>query len=239
MKTTERIDKLLANLGYCSRRSASEFLKIHTVMAGAARIRDGSIKASPGEITIDGMPPDFPNGIFILMNKPAGYVCSHDEGEGPRVYDLLPAQWMMRNPCPSTIGRLDRDTTGALLITDIPGLSHAFTAPSKSVEKVYTVTLDKPFNKDDTTRLTSGTLVLTGEARPCLPAALIATGERTVEITICEGRYHQVKRMFGHCGYEVVALHRVRFGSWTVADIPEGTFVHLDVPGKMGQKDYC
>lgn len=230
MKKTERVDKLLANLGYCSRRSIAEFLKLHMVMAGTARIRDGSIKVLPDEITIDGVSPDFPQGIFILMNKPAGYVCSHDEGEGARVYDLLPAQWMKRNPCLSTIGRLDRDTTGALLITDIPGVNHALTAPSRSIEKVYAVTLDRAFDAGDMPRLTSGTLILTGETKPCLPATIVQAGERLVEITLCEGRYHQVKRMFGHCGYEVVALHRVRFGTWTVDGIPEGSFVHPEFP---------
>ena len=108
----DRVDKILSNLGYCSRIQAEDFLHSHLVTFNNVRIKYGSQKADPHFLLIDGQKTDHPDGLFIIMNKPAGYVCSHDPSEGKLVYDLLPEQWMKRNPVPSSIGRLDKDTTG-------------------------------------------------------------------------------------------------------------------------------
>jgi len=227
----QRIDRLLASLGYCSRRSAVEFLGEHRVTIGGERIRDGSIKASPDDIAVDGTLLDNPDGLLILLNKPAGYVCSHDASEGRLVYELIEPQWMRRNPAPSTVGRLDKETTGAILITDITGINHAFTSPRRAIDKVYRVVVDRPLSAEVASQFASGTMVLSGETRPCRAATLDIIDDFRAEITLHEGKYHQVRRMFGYCGYRVEKLHRLRFGPYSVDDIPEGKYVLLPPSG--------
>jgi 16S rRNA pseudouridine516 synthase len=225
----ERIDKLLANLGYCSRRQAADFLFSQQVTIDGRRIMDSALKVNPHGVLIDGFALDHPDGIFVLLNKPAGYVCSHDSSEGTLVYELLPARWMKRNPIPSTIGRLDKDTTGVILITDRTQINHWLSSPHSNIDKVYQVTLDKPLSTEPIEEFLSGSMRLPGESKPCLPALLRKTGELTAEVTLHEGRYHQVKRMFGQCGYTVVALHRSRFGIYSDEGVEEGKFVELNI----------
>jgi 16S rRNA pseudouridine516 synthase len=226
----ERTDKILSNLGYCSRRQSEEFLRTHTVTVGTIHIKNGAEKVDRKQVLIDGKKLDHPDGLLIIINKPAGYVCSHDQSEGKLVYELLPDQWMNRTPVPSSIGRLDKDTTGALLITDNTTLNHAFASPKRNIDKVYEVTVDKPLCDDIITLFSSGTLTLHGEEKPCLPADLKITDATHATITIHEGRYHQVKRMFQACGFTVVALHRSRFGEYTLEDVETGQYRELQIP---------
>ncbi|NLE01367.1 MAG: rRNA pseudouridine synthase [Fibrobacter sp.] len=225
-----RVDRILSNLGYCSRRQAADFLRCHTVNLDGIRIKDCSQKADSHHLTIDGKPLDHPDELFLLMNKPAGYVCSHDPADGRLVYELLPSQWMQRIPVPSTIGRLDKDTTGVLLITDHTGINHALSSPRRHVDKVYEVTVDNQLSDDLIIFFSSGTLLIHGEEKPCLPAKLEITGPNTAKVTLQEGKYHQVKRMFQACGYKVTALHRSRFGIYTVDDIAPGEYREIPVP---------
>ncbi|HEX3019859.1 MAG TPA: pseudouridine synthase [Chitinispirillaceae bacterium] len=226
----ERVDKILSNLGYCSRRGADLFLRSHQVCCNNIRIKNGSEKADAHLLLIDGQKPDNPDGLFILMNKPSGYVCSHDRTEGTLVYDLLPKQWMNRTPLPSTIGRLDKDTTGVLLITDNTALNHQLSSPRRKIEKIYEVSVDKELNRELTGIFASGNLHLTGEQKPCLPADLKIIEAFRASLTIHEGRYHQVKRMFSTCGYKVTSLHRSRFGIYTVDNLKEGEYKVLPFP---------
>lgn len=226
----DRIDKILSNLGYCSRRQADQFIRSHNVTYKDVRVRDRSQKTEPHQVLIDGKPLDNPDGIFLLMNKPEGYVCSHDPSEGLLVYDLLPSQWMNRIPLPSTIGRLDKDTTGVLLITDITSLNHQLSSPNRKIDKVYEVTVDKALDNSLKTIFASGNLFLKGEDKPCLPADLEIRNEFQATVTIHEGRYHQVKRMFSECGYKVTELHRSRFGMYTVYNIALGEYKILPLP---------
>jgi 16S rRNA pseudouridine516 synthase len=225
----ERIDKILANLGYCGRRQATDFICSQHVTSDGKLIRDSALKVDPHGILIDGSALDHPDGIFVLLNKPTGYVCSHDRTEGALVYELLPARWIKRNPVPSTIGRLDKDTTGVILITDRTKLIHRLSSPHSSIDKVYQVTLDKTVSPDCAELFSSGSMLLPGESKPCLPAALKKTGELTAEVTLHEGRYHQIKRMFRQCGYTVVALHRSKFGTYSADGVEEGKFVELNI----------
>jgi 16S rRNA pseudouridine516 synthase len=120
------------------------------------------------------------------------------------------------------VGRLDRDTTGVLLITDDTALVHRLTSPKHHVEKVYQATLDRTPDAQLVAALAAGTLRLSGEDKACAPARLVLRGGPEVELTLTEGRYHQVKRMFGHFGYEVLRLHRSRFGSFVLDDLTPG-----------------
>jgi len=158
------------------------------------------------------------------MHKPLGYVCSHDEGEGQHVYSLLPPRWQKRDPKISTIGRLDKETSGLLLLTDDGQLLHRLTSPKYHVPKLYEVTLDRPLNGNETDIFATGSLILNGEKTPCLPAKLTIIDDTHVTLEITEGRYHQVRRMFAAVGNHVTALHRSRIGNLTLGDLKVGEY---------------
>lgn len=230
----KRVDQILSQYGYCSRREAVHWVKRKRVwtVSGEA-VLSPSQKIDPTQVLIDREPIDHPEGLLLMLNKPQGYVCSHSELEGPTVFDLLPEHWMLRNPKPMTVGRLDKDTTGLLLITDLGSLVHTWTSPRHRVPKVYQVTVDRPLEEYLISAFTSGDLVLSGEEKPCLPANLEITGTNTASITITEGRFHQVKRMLSHFGYTVESLHRSRFGPYDLGDLASGDFQDLDLQAAM------
>lgn len=227
-----RIDQILGNFGYCSRWQARRWVNEGRVRHGDVVVTDFSVKAEPRELLIDGEPIEFPDGMLILFNKPLGYVCSHDSGDGPRVYDLLPPRWLERDPKVVSIGRLDKDTSGLLLLTDQTALVQRWTSPKHHVDKIYRATLDRELGPTVIEQFASG-LALRGEDKPCLPARLTVVSARVADVVISEGRYHQVRRMFAACGYQVEALHRQQFGDYSLADLPEGQWRALPVPGIM------
>lgn len=220
--TVRRLDQILANLGYGSRREVRALIEAGRATVAGRAETDPSAKAAPRDVALDGAPLGFPDGILIAVHKPAGCVCSHDAREGPRIYDLLPPRCLARNPAPTTVGRLDKDTTGVLLITDDMPLVHRLTSPRHKVEKVYEATLDAEPHAELVAAFASGTLLLAGEKDPCKPAALAFRGGREVQLTLTEGRFHQVKRMFAHFGLTVTRLHRARFGAVTVDGLAPG-----------------
>lgn len=229
-----RVDQILASLGYCSRSGARTFVNEGRIAYSGKPVDDPGSKARPGELTIDGVPLDHPNGILVLLNKPLGYVCSHSRDEGETIYDLLPEQWLRRNPVPSTVGRLDKDTSGALIVTDQTALIHRFTSPKHKVPKLYQVTVDRPLDPGLVELFAAGTLMLEGEEDPCRPAELRITDEVHADLVLVEGRYHQVRRMFASQGYFVSALHRERFGSVTVEGLAPGSYRDLSVSEVTG-----
>lgn len=222
-----RLDQLLANLGYCSRRDAREWIRAGRVTVGGKVVTDFGAKALPAAVLLDGEPLDHPEGLLLLVHKPAGLVCSHDEREGPNVYSLLPPRWRERNPQVTSIGRLDKETTGLLLLTDQSELVHRLTSPKHKVPKVYVATLQADLPAGVAELFAAGTLVLAGEKEPCAPAALRVTGPREAELTLTEGKYHQVRRMFASQGCEVVTLHRARFGPLDLAGLAPGQWREL------------
>ena len=225
MHTPRRIEQILASLGYGSRREVRELIAAGRVTVGDVVQDDPSRKAVPATVRLDHAPLEFPEVLFVVLHKPAGCVCSHDQREGRRVYDLLPPRWLQRNPAVTSIGRLDRDTTGVLLITDDLALVHRLTSPKHHVEKVYQATLDRAPGPRLVQEFASGTVVLDGEQKPCAPARLVLRGGIEVELTLTEGRFHQVKRMFAHFGYEVCRLHRSRFGDYTLGALAPGQWL--------------
>jgi 16S rRNA pseudouridine516 synthase len=218
----KRIDAHLSKLGYCTRGDARKFMKIHEIKIGSERVYNPSIKAKHDELTIDNQPLD-DETLTILIHKPSGVVCSHDDS-GKLIYSLLPTRWQNRNPIFSTIGRLDRDTTGAILITDNGALNHKLTSPKSNISKIYKVTLAHPLKGDEIEIFASGNLILNGEEKPLLPAKLTIINETTVLLEIVEGKYHQVKRMFGAVSNRVIALHRISFNNFSVEDLKEGEY---------------
>lgn len=223
----QRLDAILSRYGYCSRSEARAWLRAGRVQVRDQRQSDPAQKAFPEEVSVDGEPLDHPSGILVLMHKPAGYVCSHDTREGKTVYELLPPRWSRRNPPVTTVGRLDKDTTGALLVTDSGELVQRLTSPRHKVSKVYEVTVDKDLRPELVDIFASGRLLLEGEDKPCLPARFEIVEPRHGRLELTEGRYHQVKRMLGSQGYEVLQLHRSRFGDWTLGELKPGEFLSL------------
>lgn len=213
-----RTDALLSRFGYCSRREVAQWLKRGRVTRNGAPIKSPSEKVEPEEVLIDGEPVEFPHGIYIALNKPLGCTCSHKE-EGELVYDLLPSQWLSRNPVVNTVGRLDKETSGLLLLTDDGAFEHAQTSPKRHVPKVYSFTTTAPIPAEAAALFASGELMLDGERTPCLPAELVITGEQSGRLTLHEGRYHQVRRMLASVGAPVDTLERIEIGPLKLADL--------------------
>lgn len=226
-----RIEQVLSGYGYCSRREAAAWLKAGRVRCGQQVLTRGDQKVAVHEVLVDDRPIDFPDGLLLLLHKPLGRVCSHEAAEGETVYGLLPPQWMARTPRPETVGRLDKDTSGLLLVTDDGQLLHRWTSPRHKVEKVYEVTLAGDTLREELVALfASGTLLLDGEEKPCLPARLECLDSTHARLTLTEGKYHQVRRMFAVCGLTVVALHRSRFGPYTLEGLAEGQWRAVEMP---------
>lgn len=211
-----RLDRLLANMGYGSRREVQQLVQAGLVILDGEPVQDadGRIAVTPDlpeRMSVRGRPLDPPPGLALMLHKPLGVTCSHKEA-GPLVYGLLPERWRRRDPAISTIGRLDKETSGLLLMTDDGALLHRIISPRAQIPKRYHVTLDRPLRGDEAEIFAAGTLLLEGEDKPLLPAALAVLSERSAHLTITEGRYHQVRRMFAAVGNHVTALHRDRIG---------------------------
>lgn len=145
---TMRLDRLLANLGYGSRKEMHGLVAAGEVILDGAELTDANARIAigpdlPARMTIMGAPVDPPPPVVIMLHKPVGVVCSHKEA-GRRIYDLLPPRWRVRDPALSSVGRLDKDTSGLLLITDDGGFLHRVISPKRHVPKSYIATLDRP-----------------------------------------------------------------------------------------------
>ena len=222
-----KLVKHIANLGYGSRKQVQWLFR-----EGRVTDADGEVlyadDAVPLEaVRIDGEPLDPPPGLLLMLHKPLGVTCSTKD-TGRLVYDLLPPRYRLRDPLLSTVGRLDRETSGLLLLTDDGQLLHRIIAPKSRLPKVYLATLAQDLRGDEAALFAAGTLVLDGEKTPLLPAELDVLDARRARLTLHEGRYHQVRRMFAAVGNHVDALHRERVGGLTLGDLPDGQWRALD-----------
>ena len=232
--SARRLDQLLASLGYCSRREVRAWLKAKRVEIAGKVADDPGVKPSPAAVRVDGEPLDHPDGLLLLVNKPLGLTCSHDPREAPLIYELLPARWRERNPQVTSIGRLDKETSGLILLTDQTELVHRLTSPKHKVPKVYRATTDRDLEPALIEHFAAGTLVLDGEKEPCAPATLRILGPREAELTLTEGKYHQVRRMFAAYGATVLTLHRASFGTLPLGDLAPGKFRELTTEEAAG-----
>lgn len=219
--------RMIANLGYGSRKDVM------------AMFREGRITEPDGEVLysddvrphervrIDGEPLDPPQGMVLMMHKPTGVTCSTRD-PGRVVYDLLPPRFKRRDPILSCVGRLDRDTSGLLLFTDDGGLLHRIISPKAKVAKVYRATLDRDLRGDEGATFASGTLMLESEETPLAPAQLQVLGPREALVTVTEGRYHQIRRMFAAVGNHVLTLERVAVGGLRLGELAPGTWRLLE-----------
>ena len=223
-----KLVKLLANLGYGSRKEVQRLIRSGAVTDVAGNVLGENDLPPHDQILFRGEELDPPAPLVIMLNKPDGYTCS-SEDPGSTIYDLLPERFALRNPGLNPIGRLDKDTTGLLLMTDDGKLLHKIIHPKSNCLKVYQATLDRPLEGHETELFGSGTLVLNSETRPLLPAAMEILGEKEARIRLHEGRYHQVRRMFAAAGNHVLELKRVSIGGLQMPDdLEEGDWRVLE-----------
>lgn len=226
-----KLVRLLANLGYGSRKEVAAMLRDGFFTDTQGNEIDEDARVAHDEIFFDGEPLDPAAGLLIALNKPTGYTCSTRDA-GRLVYDLLPTRFRYRNPVLSTVGRLDRDTSGLLLMTDDGALLHRIISPKSNIAKVYEATLAQDLRGDEAAIFASGTLMLESEKTPLLPARLEVLGARHARLTLDEGRYHQVRRMFVAVGNHVEALHRSAVGGLDLGDLAPGQWRLLDAAGR-------
>jgi len=213
--------KLIANLGYGTRREvAALFADGRVRSAGGAQLHEKSA-CEYADIRIDGAALDPPPGSVLVMHKPCGYTCSTTD---PKlvIYDLLPERFRFRSPIMASVGRLDRQTSGLLLLTDDGQLLHKITSPKTHLPKTYIAELAQPLAGHEAAIFASGTLMLDGETTPLRPAELHAISANCVRVTISEGRYHQIRRMFACVGNHVETLHRSRIGGLELGALASG-----------------
>eukprot|EP00903_Cladosiphon_okamuranus_P003584 g3582.t1 len=239
-----KLIKLLANLGYGSRKEADKLIR-----SGVVTDVDGNVLKSkdfPGveNIRVLGEELDPVGPLVIVMNKPDGFTCSRED-PGETVYELLPHRFSKRNPGINPVGRLDKDTTGMLLLTDDGKFLHQVIHPKSGCRKVYHVVLDRPLSGTEGETFGSGELVLESETKPLLPAEFEALGDREALVTLHEGRYHQVRRMFAAVGNHVLELKRISIGGlklpedleegeWRFATAEEQAAIFEPLPGISG-----
>lgn len=221
-----KLVRLLANLGYGSRKQVASMFREGLVTDASGDVLYADDKAEHADIRFDGEPLDPPLGLLVMLNKPAGYTCSRKD-VGRLVYDLLPPRFALRNPVLSTVGRLDRETSGLLLFTDDGPLLHRIISPKSSVAKIYEATLAEDLRGDEVATFAAGTLMLEGEKEPLEPAGMEVLGPRSARLTLTEGRYHQVRRMFAAVGNHVETLSRVAVGGLTLGDVAPGEWKAL------------
>lgn len=221
-----KLVKHLANLGYGSRKEVQWLFREGRITNAAGEVLYADDPLDHDDVRVDGQPLDPPPGLLLVLHKPTGYTCSTRDA-GRLVYDLLPPRFRLRQPVLSTVGRLDRDTSGLLLLTDDGQLLHRIISPKAKLPKVYVATLAEDLRGDEAALFASGTLLLEGETAPLLPAELEVLGARSARLTLHEGRYHQARRMFAAVGNHVVALHRERIGGLALDGLAPGEWRRL------------
>ncbi|TAK39096.1 MAG: rRNA pseudouridine synthase [Lysobacteraceae bacterium] len=222
-----KLVKLLANLGYGSRKEVARMFREGRVTDASGEVLYADDQPAHAGVRVDGEPLDPAPGMALLLHKPVGYTCSTRD-PGRIVYDLLPPRFRLRSPLLSPVGRLDRDTSGALLMTDDGALLHRIVSPKSKLAKVYEATLAGDLRGDEAAIFAGGTLMLDGEDTPLAPAQLDALGPRRARLVLTEGRYHQVRRMFAAVGNHVEALHRPRIGGLDLGELAPGAWRLLD-----------
>lgn len=206
----ERIDKIISEQTYYTRKEIKKLISQGIVYVNGKQVEKPENKYDETSISIkiNEKEIDIKKYIYLLLNKPKGYISSTETKSQRTVLDLVPEKYKNRNLFPA--GRLDKDTTGLMLITDDGEFAHNILSPRKHVKKEYEVTIDIPVTETMVKGFKKGVNLNDGE---CKSADLEITGEFTANVTITEGRYHQIKRMFGCYGAKVVELNRICMGN--------------------------
>ena len=216
----ERIDKIIASQGKYSRSEVKKMLSQGRIKVNEKIVKkaEEKIDIENSIISIDNINLNFKKNLYLVLNKPKGYISATEDRNQKTVLELVPDEYKRKGLFPA--GRLDKDTTGMMIITDDGGFAHDILSPKKHIAKTYKVTIDieitekmkKDFAKE---------IVLKDHV--CCPAIIRVENENTALITITEGKYHQIKRMFGCFGAKVVELHRIRMGNLDLpTDLKQG-----------------
>ena len=216
----ERIDKIISEQTYYTRKEIKKLISKGIVYVNGEQVKKPETKYDETNISINinGEEIEVKKHVYLLLNKPKGYVSTTEDDSQNTVLDLVPEKYKNRNIFPA--GRLDKDTTGLMLITDDGEFAHNILSPRKHVKKEYEVTLDIPVTEDVVKGFKEGVNLNDGE---CKSAVLEITGEYTAKVVITEGRYHQIKRMFGCFGAKVVNLERIAMGNFQLPnDLKQG-----------------
>lgn len=209
----QRLDKLICSQGAYTRKQAQQMIKDGLVKVDGIIVRDRGFHIEPekSSIMLDGKPFEIERFVYIMLNKPKGVVSATNDKNVKTVIDLVPDDLKRRNLFPA--GRLDITTTGFVLITDDGDFAHRILSPKNHIEKTYEARLAEPISDEQMGFVADG--ITLGDGTKCLPAKLkrLEDGEHPlIEIKICEGKYHQIKRMFAAAGNGVIELKRTRMG---------------------------
>jgi len=222
-----RLDKLLSESGMATRREAKTLIRAGRVTVDGRPVKSPEAKADPAlaAVALDGVPLPAPGHVYIMLHKPKGCLSATEDARAPTVLDLLPEVYRRRRVFP--VGRLDKDTTGLLLLTDDGEFAHRVISPRGGVPKLYEAAVKGEPAPEDAAAFAEG-LTLSDGTR-CLPARLELLGGGLVRVEVYEGRYHQVRRMLASRGFPVLALRRLRIGAlWLDATLMAGEYRLLD-----------
>ena len=227
----ERLDKIIANLGYGTRKEVKQMARKGMIEVDGEIVKDSSLNIDPEKsvIKINGEEIFYRKYIYLLMNKPAGVISATYDNRDETVIDLLEPDHQVFEPFP--VGRLDKDTVGLLFLTNDGELNHRLISPKHHVDKVYFAKIDKEVNEDDIEKFKNG--ITLDDVYKCKEAKIeilniLDDGTSEVNITIQEGKFHQVKRMFEAVGKSVIYLQRISFGGIELdLDLEEGEYREL------------
>lgn len=206
----ERLDKVIASQTEYSRKDVKKLVQSKRILVNGEVIKSSDIKIDKEKdvILIDGKNIDIQEHVYLVLNKPEGYISATEDRTQKTVLDLIDEKYLCRDMFPA--GRLDKDTTGMMIITDDGVFAHNILSPKKHIKKIYEVTIDIPVTDDMKKGFEEGIKLIDGV---CKSSLLEKIGEYEARVTLTEGRYHQIKRMFGMYGAKVVKLHRICMGS--------------------------
>jgi 16S rRNA pseudouridine516 synthase len=221
----ERLDKFLCDSGAGTRSQVKTILKSGRVTLDGKTVKDGSLKLDPQKsvVTLDGETLGGKRRVVLMLHKPAGFVTATEDKHDPTVMELIPEDYKHLDLNP--VGRLDKATEGLLLFTNDGDLLHRLISPKKEVPKVYYARHVGQATQEDVAAFAQGLMLRDG--LQCLPAKLEPLGPGESLVTVCEGKYHQVRRMMASRNMTVEYLKRMREGELTLGDLPLGKIREL------------
>ncbi len=220
MAKAERLDKILAAQGTLSRKDVKALVARGAVAVNGSVVKrpETKVDTDTDTVVVEGKELSLCLHAYLLLHKPAGVVSATRDSSDKTVLDLVPAELWRKGLFPA--GRLDKDTTGMVILTDDGDFAHRILSPKNHIPKTYIATLDKSVTPQMEEAFAKGIPLKDGD---CLPARLSVEPDGSARVTICEGMYHQIKRMFGVCGAKVLTLHRVRMGGLDLdPTLPQG-----------------
>ena len=227
----ERLDKVIGSQTNYSRKDVKDLVKKKAILVNGEVVLKSDVKVdtSIDKIVVLGEELVFKKYVYLMLNKPKGYVSATEDKNDKTVLELVPNEYRHRNLFPA--GRLDKDTTGLMIITDDGEFAHNILSPKKHISKTYNVTIDIDMNDEMVLGFKEGVMLSDGE---CKSASLEITGKNTGIVVLTEGRYHQIKRMFGCFGAKVVELERIKMGNFSLpgdlklGEVREFSFLELE-----------